>query len=89
MNKLDQLEKIAQENRLRFNDTLRQIKVRTQFPAVTQDVFALLNIRRKGPPLIAAGAVASAIWAFNKIKGAKGFRTVRLSKNSNHKTGEK
>ena len=88
MSSLNLLEKAALENRLKFEKTLRAIKARITFPAIAHETLGLLNLRRKGPPLVAAGAVAGAVWLVNKFLVRNKTRTRRVSKTPTLKSGD-
>lgn len=80
MKSLRHLESAAREQRAQFDRTLQEIKSRAQFPAIAHETIGLLNLRRRGPPLVAAGAVAGAVWLINKFRGRKKSRSLRSSK---------
>jgi hypothetical protein len=67
MTSTQHLEKIALARRKQFNSTLQDIKARAAFPAIAHDTLGLLNLRRKGPALVVAGAVAGVVWLSNKF----------------------
>ncbi len=85
MKSLHQLENAAREQRTQFEETLGEIKARAHFPAIAHEAIGLLNLRRKGPPLVAASAVAGAVWLFNKFLRRKKFRSLRAPKTHNLK----
>jgi tRNA 2-selenouridine synthase SelU len=68
MKTLHELEMEANQRRVQFGKTLDEIKQRAQFPTIVHEAIGLLNLRRKGPPLIAAGAIAGSVWLFNKLR---------------------
>ena len=80
MNTLRQLESTAREQRAQFDRTLQEIKSRAQFPAIAHETIGLLNLRRRGPPLIAAGGIAATVWLFKKFLGRKKYRSLRSPK---------
>ena len=80
MSSLRQLETTAREQHLRFEKTLGEIRARTQFPSLFHETLDLLHVRRRGPPLVAAGAVAAAAWLFHKFLGRRKSSLGRTTK---------
>jgi hypothetical protein len=74
MSSLRQLENTARERHHRFEKTLGEIRTRTQFPSLFHETLDLLHVRRRGPPLVAAGAVAGAAWIIHKFLGRQKSR---------------
>ena len=68
MKPLHELEIEVNQTRIQFGKTLHEIKLRAEFPTIAHEVIGLLKLRRKGPPLIAAGAIAGTVWLFNKLR---------------------
>ncbi len=80
MSSLQQLENATREQRLRFEKTVNEIATRTQFPALFHETLDLLNLRRRGPPLLVAGTMAAAVWLFHEFLGRRKSRLGRITK---------
>ncbi len=80
MKPLHELEMEANQQRVQFGKTLDEIKQRAQFPTIVHEAIGLLNLPGKGPPLIAAGAIAGTVWLFNKLRKRRKSQLKRIIK---------